>query len=157
MHTLDLTPLFRSTVGFDRFSNLFDTLMEGADNAPSYPPYNIEKLAEDDYRITVAVAGFKEADLDITLHENLLTVRGKMQADSTQQKTQKNEFLYKGIANRAFERKFSLADHVKVVGANLEHGLLTIDLVREVPEAQKPRMIAINSVGSKAIEGKKVN
>lgn len=154
MHTLDLTPLFRSTVGFDRFSNLFDTLMEGADNTPSYPPYNIEKTGEDDYKITVAVAGFKEEDLDITLHENLLTVRGKMQPEKSENKS---EFLYKGIANRAFERKFSLADHVKVVGASLENGLLTVGLVREVPEAQKPRMIAINSRNSKAIEGKKVN
>jgi molecular chaperone IbpA len=154
MRTLDLTPLFRSSVGFDRFSNLFDTVMR-EDNAPSYPPYNIEKLGEDDYRIVIALAGFKEQDLEISAHENMLTVRG---TNSVSEEKAQVDYLYKGIATRSFERKFSLADHVRVTNASLADGLLTIDLVREVPEAQKPRTIAINGKEpKKTIENKKVN
>jgi molecular chaperone IbpA len=152
MTRFDLTPLFRSSVGFDRFSNLFDSVMRGDENIPSYPPYNIEKAGEDDYRIVLAVAGFREADLTLTVQENQLTVSGAQQ-DAAERKG--TDFLYKGIANRSFERKFSLADHVKVTGAALADGLLTISLKRELPESSKPRMIAIN--GKHAIDGKKAN
>jgi len=121
--------------------------------APSYPPYNIERLAEDEYRITMAVAGFSRDNLDIVAHQNQLTVKGKLSEPE-----QQVSYLHKGIATRAFERKFSLADHVKVTGAELEEGLLRIELVREIPEEQKPRMIDIKSSGaSKRIEAKKAN
>ena len=146
----DLTPLFRSTIGFDRLHDLFDAATNGQEQV-AYPPYNIEKLGEDDYTITMAVAGFGEEDIEITAHNNLLIVTGRIAED-------KNErvYLHKGIANRAFERKFSLADHVKVKDAQLTHGLLTVQLVREVPEAAKPRQVAINGKATKkVIEGKK--
>lgn len=146
----DLTPLFRSTIGFDRLHDLLDAASR-SDEQSAYPPYNIEKLGEDQYSITMAVAGFREEDIELTAHENLLTVTGRVQESKGER-----AFLHKGIATRAFERKFSLADHVKVVGAALENGLLTVELVREVPEAAKPRTIAINGkTARKTIEGKK--
>ena len=148
MRTFDLAPLYRSTVGFDRLFNLFD--QAGHDGAPGYPPYNIERTGENDYRVSVAVAGFSEADLSIEAKENTLTIRGEKQAQTDQHK---GETLYQGIAARAFERVFQLADFVQVKGAALENGLLHVDLVREIPEAKKPRQIAINT-GSNVIEGK---
>jgi molecular chaperone IbpA len=154
MHSLDLTPLFRSTVGFDRFSNLIDTALRTADNSPSYPPYNIEKLSDDEYRIVVAVAGFKEEELTLTVQENQLTVSGSHaeKAENTE-----SNFLYKGIATRAFERKFNLADHVKVLSADLDSGLLTVALKRELPESVKPRMVPINGKTTNIIDSKKAN
>lgn len=141
-----LSPLFRHTVGFDRFNQLFDTLAKLEDNgAPSYPPYNIEKLGEDDYTITMAVAGFTDADLSIVAEGDTLTVRGKIERS---EESEARQFLHKGIATRSFERKFSLADHVKILGARLEHGLLIIELKREVPEAAKPKMIAISTTAN---------
>jgi molecular chaperone IbpA len=154
MRSFDLTPLFRSTIGFDRFSDLFDTALQGGDNVPSYPPYNIEKLSDDEYRIVVAVAGFKEEDLTLTVQENQLTVTGQHQ-DATESK--EPNFLYKGIATRTFERKFNLADHVKVTEAALADGLLTVSLKRELPESVKPRMVPINDKAAKSIDIKKAN
>ena len=137
MTRYDLSPLFRSTVGFDRLARLVDSATRVDDGALSYPPYNIEKTAEDSYRVTMAVAGFGADELDITVHENSLTVSGKSRDE------EKAEFLHRGIARRAFERRFQLADHIKVANAALANGLLDIDLVREVPEQLKPRKIAI--------------
>jgi molecular chaperone IbpA len=148
MRTFDLAPLYRSTVGFDRLFSLFDQVHDGA---PGYPPYNIERTGENDYRITVAVAGFSEADLNIEAKENTLTIRGEKQ-DKTDE--QKGETLYQGIAARAFERVFQLADYVQVKGASLENGLLHVDLVRELPEAKKPRQIAIGNGKAKVVEHK---
>ena len=145
MRTLDLTPLFRSTVGFDRLSRALDTAMRIEDTALSYPPYNIEKVADDEYRITVAVAGFSEDDLEITTHDGNLAIRGRIAGESSE-----SSFLYRGIAGRPFERKFQLADYIKVVGANLANGILTVELRREVPEAMKPRTIEIKSGGKQA-------
>ena len=140
MRTFDLTPLFRSTVGFDRMSRLLDTALNLDDSALAYPPYNIEKRGDDAYRITMAVAGFSQPDVEITQHENTLTVKGRAQpADDN------GTFLYRGIAGRAFERRFQLADYIHVNSAQLVNGLLHIDMVREVPEALKPRAIAIES------------
>lgn len=150
MRTYDLTPLFRSTIGFDRWSNLFDAAFRGETNGVSYPPYDIEKLGEDAYRITMAVAGFGEDDLDATVQDNLLVVSGK----SAEERENGKRYLYRGIAARAFERRFSLADYVQVTSASLANGVLTIDLVREVPESLKPRRIAIEA-GKPAIEGAK--
>ncbi len=142
MRTFDLSPLYRSTVGFDRMFNLFDSLSGSDGTVPTYPPYNIERTGENAYRVTMAVAGFGEADLSIESKENVLTVKGEKKANEEQKE---NEFLYRGIASRAFERRFQLADHVEVKGATLENGLLHIDLVRNIPEAMKPRTIAINA------------
>jgi molecular chaperone IbpA len=140
MRTFDLAPLYRSTVGFDRLFSLFDQAA-GHDGAPGYPPYNIERTGDNEYRITVAVAGFSEADVNIEAKENTLTIRGEKQA-----KTEATgEVLYRGIAARAFERVFQLADFVQVKGASLENGLLHVDLVREIPEAKKPRQIPIGN------------
>jgi molecular chaperone IbpA len=140
MRTLDLSPLFRSSVGFDALDKLIDgAFRENAQT--SYPPYNIVKTAADRYRIEIAVAGFGEADLDITQHQNMLVVRGQAQ----KREDEKQEYLHRGIAQRAFEHKFQLADHVHVRGAGLDHGMLTIDLVREVPEAMQPRKVAITN------------
>ncbi|GLK57290.1 molecular chaperone IbpA [Methylopila capsulata] len=139
MRQFDLTPLYRSTVGFDRLFSLLDNVA-GGEAAPGYPPYNIERTDENAYRITVAVAGFAEKDLAIEVKENALSVRGEKQPED-----RKGEVLHQGIAARAFERRFQLADHVQVTGANLENGLLHIELVREVPEAKKPRAIPIGS------------
>jgi len=148
MRTYDLTPFYRSTVGFDRLFSLLDQV-GGFDAAPGYPPYNIERTGENDYRITIAVAGFTEPELNIELKENTLTIRGEKQ-DKTNEQT--GETLYQGIAARAFERIFQLADFVQVKGAALENGLLHVDLVREIPEAKKPRAIPITANG-KVIEG----
>lgn len=137
MRSYDLTPLYRTTVGFDRLFDLLDSV--GKSDAGGYPPYNIERLGENDYRITLAVAGFAEDDLDLVVHENTLNVVGK-RPDSDD----KRAFLHQGIAGRSFERRFELAEHVEVAGASLVNGLLNIDLKREIPEAMKPRKIAIN-------------
>ena len=139
MRNFDLSPLYRSTVGFDRLFSLLDQVTT-ADSAPSYPPYNIERTAENAYRITIAVAGFGEGDLSIESKENALTVKGEKKPAA---ETGQTEVLYRGIASRAFERRFQLADHVEVKGASLEHGLLHIDLVREIPEAKRTRSIPI--------------
>ena len=149
MRTFDLAPLYRSTVGFDRLFSLFDQV---GDSAPGYPPYNIERTGENDYRITVAVAGFAEGELNIEVKENTLTIRGDKQTKTDEQK---GETLYQGIAARAFERVFQLADFVQVKGASLENGLLHVDLVREIPEAKKPRQIAIGGNGKpRVVEAK---
>lgn len=149
MRHLDLSPLYRSTVGFDRLFNLVSQTAAGFDAAPSYPPYNIERTAEDSYRITVAVAGFSEKELSIEVKEGTLMIRGSKEETVSEAKS---EVLYQGIAARAFERRFQLADHVHVEGASLENGLLHVDLVREVPEAQKPRQVPINSAPAKKPE-----
>ena len=147
MRNFDLSPLYRSTVGFDRFGSMLDQLLSGDAPAPSYPPYNIEKTGEDAYRITLAVAGFGEDDLNIEVKDQGLTVTAKKrEAADDKQAT----FLYRGIAERGFERRFQLADHMKVTGAELANGLLHIELVREVPEALKPRTIAIGKNGKLA-------
>jgi molecular chaperone IbpA len=140
-YNLDLTPLFRSTVGFDRMGRLLDTAFNS--EAPSYPPYNIEKIADDQYRITMAVAGFNESDLDITQNNNTLIVTGEQEKDEVESK-----YLHRGIATRAFQRQFELADHVNVTNAGLENGLLVIELKREVPDELKPRKIAIGAGGA---------
>ncbi len=137
MRSYDLTPLYRNTVGFDRIFDLLDSV--GKVDAGGYPPYNIERISDDEYRITLAVAGFSEDDLDITFHENALTVAGaRPEADENR------TFLHQGIAGRSFERRFQLAEHVKIDGASLVNGLLNIELKRELPEAKKPRKISIN-------------
>jgi molecular chaperone IbpA len=141
MDRFDFTPLFRSTIGFDRLARLVDTANRVDSAALSYPPYNIEKTGEDAYRLTMAVAGFSRNELDITVHENTLIVTGKAQTDA-----ENGRYLHQGIARRAFERRFSLADHLKVTGASIDNGLLHVDLVREVPEAMKPRTISIGTV-----------
>lgn len=146
MRTFDLSPLYRQTVGFDRLFNLLDGVSNG--DAQPYPPYNIERTGENAYRVTMAVAGFSEKDLDIQAKENVLTVTGEKQ----EEKEEGTEMLYRGIAARAFERRFQLADHVEVKGASLENGLLHIDLVREIPEAMKPRKITIGSAKAKQID-----
>jgi len=140
MRTLDLSPLFRSTIGIDRMSRLLDSALQFDTAAPAYPPYNIEKTGEDAYRITMAVAGFGEDDLEVVTSENTLTVRAKATSDEEEKS---RVFLHRGIAGRAFERRFQLADYIKVSGATLVNGLLNIELVREVPEAQKPRTVKI--------------
>ena len=140
MRHFDLSPLYRSTVGFDRLFSMLDqaTSPEGGN---TYPPYNVERTGEDAYRITVAVAGFGEGDLKIEQHQNTLSIRGAR--ESQKEADSEREVLYQGIAGRSFERRFQLADHVKVTGAALENGLLHVDLVREVPEAARPRQIPI--------------
>ena len=142
MRTFDLAPLYRSTVGFDRLFSMLD----GFEAAPGYPPYNIERTGENDYRITVAVAGFGENELSVEAKENTLTIKGEKQV----KQDNSGEVLYQGIAGRAFERQFQLADYVQVKGANLENGLLHVELVREIPEAKKPRQIAIANGSAKA-------
>ena len=154
MRTFDLSPLFRSSVGFDRLSRLMDAAARVDESALAYPPYNIERTGEDTYRITMAVAGFGEDDLTIVNQDNQLQISGKL-AKAEEDKN----FLYRGIAGRAFERRFTLADHIKVAGASLVNGLLHVELVREVPEAMKPRQVKITSAnGSKpqVIEGQGV-
>lgn len=151
MRNFDLSPLYRSTVGFDRLFSMLDQL--GPAEPTSYPPYNIERTGEHSYRITLAVAGFSDKDLSIETRENVLTIRGVREqkaVDGAPGKTP--EVLYQGIAARAFERRFQLADHVQVSGADLENGLLSIDLVREIPEAKKPRQIPIGE--TKAVESR---
>jgi molecular chaperone IbpA len=138
MRHFDLTPLYRSTIGFDRLGSLLDTLTSFEGETPSYPPYNIERVGENDYRISMAVAGFGGGDLSIDVKENTLSIRGEKQTEQ-----EDTTFLHRGIASRSFERRFQLADHVLVKGAVLENGLLHVDLVRELPEAMKPRTIPI--------------
>jgi len=140
MNRIDLTPLYRSTVGYDRLGSLLDAAFQTEKTSSGYPPYNIEVVEENNYAITIAVAGFKEAELEIQVENGVLTVQGKKQADG-----QAKTFLHQGIANRSFERKFNLADHIEVVGADLQDGLLTINLLKEIPEAMKPKSIAINT------------
>src|SRR5438045_2885959 len=144
MRTFDFAPLYRSTVGFDRMFSMVDQLSGVEGSVPSYPPYNIVRNNENAFRISVAVAGFTDADLAIEAKENTLTIRGEKQANN-EEKT--GDVLYKGIAERTFERSFQLADHVVVKGARLENGLLHVDLVREIPEAMKPRTIPIAGSG----------
>jgi len=144
MTRLDLTPLFRSSVGFDRVASMLDAASRA--EQPSYPPYNIELVADDQYRISMAIAGFSESELNIESERNTLTVTGVKGDDSKQR-----HFLHQGIAARNFERKFQLADYVKVTDATMENGLLHIELVREIPEAMKPRKISIGS-GDKLID-----
>ena len=151
MRTYDLTPLYRSTVGFDRLFSLLDQF-DGVDAAPTYPPYNIERTGENAYRISVAVAGFTDKEISVEVKEGTLTIRGEKQVS---EKEEKGETLYQGIAARTFERRFQLADHVEVKGAELENGLLHVDLVRELPEAMKPRQIPIGGTKAKVIEAKK--
>ena len=144
MRTFDFAPLYRSTVGFDRMFSMLDQFAGVEDSVSNYPPYNIERTGENAYRISVAVAGFTDADLSIDTNENRLAIRGDKQANDGE-KTR--DVLYQGIAARTFERSFQLADHVEVKGASLENGLLHVDLVREIPEAMKPRAIPIASSG----------
>ena len=148
MRHFDLTPLYRSTIGFDRLGSLLDTLGAFEGDTPSYPPYNIERVGENEYRISMAVAGFGEKDLLIEVKENTLSIRGEKQAEVGE-----TTFLHRGIAGRSFERRFQLADHVEVRGADLKDGLLHVDLVRNVPERLKPRTIAIgNGKAAKQVE-----
>jgi len=145
----DFAPLYRSTVGFDRLFQLLDGVGNAESDAPTYPPYNIERRSENEYRITMAVAGFKEDELNVEIKETTLTVRGEKKAEA-----KSAEYLHRGIAQRGFERRFQLADHVKVEGADLVDGLLHVDLVRDIPERMKPRTVAIGSSddASKRIE-----
>jgi molecular chaperone IbpA len=147
MRQFDLSPLYRSTIGFDRLFNMIDQAA-GFEAAPAYPPYNIERTGENAYRISVAVAGFAPNDLAIETKENTLTIRGSREREP-ENGTRNREVLYQGIAARAFERRFQLADHVQVTGASLENGLLHVDLLRELPEAQKARQIPIAAGGAK--------
>ena len=154
MRHVDFSPLYRSTVGFDQLLTMLDSLAQ-PDQTQSYPPYNIERTGDNTYRITMAVAGFEEAEISIEAREHALTVKGEKAED---QEVEGSEFLYRGIAKRAFERRFQLADHVEVTGASLRNGLLHVDLVRELPEAMKPRRIDISSetgAEPKQIEAKK--
>jgi molecular chaperone IbpA len=139
MRNFDFTPLYRSAIGFDRMANLLDNLSRAEQNQPSYPPYNIELTGEDQYRITMAVAGFDRSELNIEVNQNNLTV-----AANKEPETDVRTYLHQGIAARSFERRFQLADHVRVKSATFENGLLHIDLVREIPEAMKPRTIEIS-------------
>jgi molecular chaperone IbpA len=141
--SIDLSPLYRSAIGFDRMASLLDAA--STESKPSYPPYNIELVEENRYRISMAVAGFSESELDIASEHNTLVISGKQEAEVDK------TFLYQGIAARNFERKFQLAEHVKVVSASLQNGLLHVELVREIPEALKPRKIAISSDGNKGL------
>lgn len=147
MRQFDLTPLYRSTVGFDRLFSMLDNAA-AVNQAQTYPPYNIERTGEDEYRITVAVAGFREDELNVEVKESTLTISGQ----KAEAETNPENILYRGIASRAFERRFQLADHVVVTGASLDHGLLHVSLRREVPEAKKPRTIAIETPERKTIE-----
>ena len=143
--TPDFAPLFRTAIGFDRLARMLDAASEAA-SAPSYPPYNIEKTGEDSYRLTMAVAGFAPSDLDLTVQDNTLVVSGRVNGEQA-----KREILYRGIAGRAFERRFVLADHLVVEGADLQNGLLHVALKRVVPEALKPRRIEVSTGTPKAV------
>ena len=146
MRAFDLSPLFSTTVGFDRMARLLEQMP--SETAPSYPPYNIEKTGESAYRVTLAVAGFGDDEITVEVKENMLTVSGKLAKETADGET----YLHRGIATRAFERRFNLADHIQVTGAALDKGLLHIDLVREVPEKLKARRIAIESDGPKQLD-----
>jgi molecular chaperone IbpA len=143
MDRFDLSPLFRSTIGFDRLARLVDSASRFDGAAPAYPPYNIESTGEDSYRLTMAVAGFSRDEIDITVQENSLVISGKAQKED---EGANGRYLHRGIARRAFERRFSLADHIKVSGASMDNGLLHVDLVREIPEEAKPRQVKIGEV-----------
>lgn len=145
MTSVDFAPLFRTAIGFDRLARLVDTAAASSE-AQSYPPYNIEKTGEDTYRLTMAVAGFRPDELDLTVKENTLVIAGRVSPDA-----QKTEVLYRGIAGRAFERRFVLADHIVVEGADVQHGLLHVGLKRVVPESAKPRKIAIGNTAPTVI------
>ena len=148
MRSFDLSPLFRSSVGFDQLDKMFDTAFREASRDTSYPPYNIAKVSADTYRITMAVAGFANPDLDLTIHDNVLIVKGQIGRPEKEV-----EYLHRGIAQRAFEHRFQLADHIKVTGADLNNGLLDIHLKREVPEQMKPRKVSIGgNAGQTTIE-----
>ncbi len=154
MRSFDFAPLYRATVGFDQIADMMDRVLSSDATQPSYPPYNIEKTSDDSYRISIAVAGFSEADLSVEVREHALIVTAKKAED------EKKTYLHRGIATRAFERRFHLADHVRVTGASHADGMLHIELTREVPEALKPRRIEIasqRSVTSDVIEADKVN
>jgi len=148
MTTIDLSPLYRSSVGFDRFGSMLDSAMRSEKTSTGYPPYDIEVYDENEYAITLAVAGFEESELDIQVEKGVLSVRGK-KADGEGQRN----YLYQGIANRSFERKFNLADFIEVTGADLNNGLLKINLVKEIPEAMKPKSISIGQ-SAKTLEHK---
>ena len=148
MRTLDFSPLYRSTVGFDHLSSLLDSVNRGEASQTSYPPYNIELMETDKYQITMAVAGFQEAELDIQTEKGTLTVTGQKAGEEA---TARN-YLHQGIAARNFERRFQLADHVEVTGAHIAHGLLYITLMREIPEAMKPKKIAIGNEKAELID-----
>ena len=150
MRDFDFSPLFRSAIGFDRLPSLIDTALRSDVSVGSYPPYNIEKVSDDAYRVTLAVAGFGLDDLNVEMRDGLLIAKGA-KPDGEQNAS----YLHRGIAGRAFERRFQLAEHVEVRGAGLDNGLLTIDLVREVPEALKPRRIDVKAGGPAVIETKK--
>ncbi|MEO0748094.1 MAG: Hsp20 family protein [Pseudomonadota bacterium] len=155
MRNFDLAPLYRATIGFDQIADMMDRVLTTEINQPTYPPYNIEKTADDAYRISVAVAGFADADLSVDVKESALIVSAR-KADEDQNRS----YLHRGIATRAFERKFQLADHVRVTGASHADGMLHIDLIREVPEALKPRRIEImsgDSVEKDVVDAKAVN
>ena len=143
MTTIDLSPLYRSSIGFDRMGSLLDNALRSQKESSGFPPYDIEATGENRYAITLAVAGFEESELDIQVEKGVLRVRGK-KADDGEEKS----WLYRGIANRSFERKFNLADHIEVSGADLKNGLLTVSLIKEIPEAMKPRSIVIGSTGA---------
>jgi len=147
MDRFDFSPLFRSTIGFDRLARLVDSATRVDTASPAYPPYNIESTGEDSYRLTMAVAGFSRDEIEITVQQNSLVISGKAQKEG--EETQ-GRYLHRGIARRAFERRFSLADHMKVNGASLDNGLLHVDLVREVPEEAKPRQIKIGEAVSQS-------
>lgn len=155
MRTIDFSPIFRSSVGFDRMARMLDHHLHAAETSAqtSYPPYNIERVDEDNYRITMAVAGFDREDVTVTAQDNSLVVAGR-HSEAADDNGAAGKFLHRGIATRAFERRFDLADHIKVTGAEMVNGLLHIDLVREVPEALKSRRIEITRGGQ--IEGKAV-
>ncbi|MCC5879653.1 MAG: Hsp20 family protein [Idiomarina sp.] len=140
MNTIDLTPLYRSSIGFDRLASMVDNALRSDTSSGGYPPYNIEALGENRYGITIAAAGFEQNELDIQVERGVLTVRGRKAEDDKERK-----YLYQGIAARAFERKFNLAEHVEVVDAEMRNGLLNIQLVKEIPEAHKPRSIEIKN------------
>jgi molecular chaperone IbpA len=142
MNTIDFTPLYRSSVGFDRLASLLDSALRTDQSAGGYPPYNIEMMDDDRYAISLAVAGFSKEELDIKVENNVLTVSGKKADDAVE-----HRYLYQGIATRTFERRFNLADHVEVSNAEFSNGLLTVRLVRELPEAMKPRTITIEGAG----------
>ena len=146
MRHVDFSPLYRSTVGFDRLFTMLDSLAQPDSSGQTYPPYNIERTGEDAYRISMAVAGFSEDEISIEAHRNVLTIKG----ERAEEKAEGREFLHRGIAARAFERRFQLADHVEVEGAELVNGLLHIDLKRSIPEEMKPRRIEIAGAPARA-------
>ena len=148
MNRIDFAPLYRNSIGFDHLFNMLDAATK-TDAGSGYPPYNIEALDENQYSIALAVAGFRREELDLQVHENVLTVKGKKEGEESR------KYLHQGIAYRSFERKFNLADHVEVTGADLQDGLLTISLKKEIPEAAKPRQISIG--GTQAVASQKVD